>query len=299
MARRLAGVLTVLFVSLAGADVLGLALLWRVPALTRLEPLPPAAFDALGRSAPLPDTADQDAFAAEIEAMATPATPDSLLAWVMDQASAAGAGAPHDVAAPYATLEYARNGGGVLCGDLSLIYHNVLAAAGHRSRIVHLWRTPLHALDTHVTTEVLVDGRWVIYDPTFHVSFERDGRLLGAVDVHQALKRGEHDDIRPVFRGPVRYPARLETWSVDWRTLFANVVFSVDESRGVLARLPPFRYWWGPRVRYLESERPLWPIRAQRQLYRAAVVTLPLVVLALGLTLAVVFVASRGPARDG
>jgi len=65
----------VLFVSLAGADVLGLALLWRVPALTRLEPLPPAAFDALGRSAPLPDTADQDAFAAEIEAMATPATP--------------------------------------------------------------------------------------------------------------------------------------------------------------------------------------------------------------------------------
>ncbi len=287
--ERLARVLGVVLIALIVADVLGLGLLWRVPALTRLEGVPPAAFDSLGRGAPVPVPGDQRRFAAELDRL-TSASPDSLLAWLMNQASAAGAGAPHDVGAPYATLEYARNGGGVLCGDLSLLYHNVLAAAGHRSRIVHLWRTPLHALDTHVTTEVLVNGRWVVYDPTFHVSFERDGRLLGAAEIHEALRRGEHDAVRPLFRGPVRYPERLDD---GWRTLFTNVVISVDESSGLLSRIPPFRYWWGPRVRYLASRRPLWPVRVQRSLYRATVVTLPLTVLGLALLLVVLHGARR------
>lgn len=282
-------------VALIIADVLALGLLWKVPALTRLEPVPPAAFDSIGRAEPLPEPADQASFAADLQDVDRPLTPESLLDWVMGQASVVGPGAPGNAGAPYSTLEYARSGGGVMCGDLALVYHNALAAAGFQSRVVQLWRTPFHALDTHVTTEVLLNGRWVIYDPTFDVSFRRDGRLLGAVEIHQALRAGMLDAIEPVFHQPIHHLAELEP---GWYEYFTNVIISADESRGLLSRLPPFRYWWGPRVRYLATERPLWPVRAQQTIYSAAVVTLPLAILAVAVALALALLGRSLMRRD-
>jgi len=149
--------------------------------------------------------------------------------------------------------------------------------------------------DTHVTVEVFAGGQWVIADPTFHVGFERRGALVSAQTIAQSLHDGSSAEIRPRFYGPVKYPPRLEGYYVDWRMLFNNV-FVPDRdpaTPGLWAKIPPFRYWWGPVMYYQKISNLSYDhLILQHRLYLTLVVLLPLTLLGIACVVAAVFMSA-------
>jgi hypothetical protein len=178
-------------------------------------------------------------------------------------------------------LEHAKAGGGLVCFGMAHLYAAAASGNGLQARIIGLSRNLGDRYDAHTTVEVRQEGRWVLFDPTFNVSFARDGILLGAEEIQRAFLDGTFQAIVPVFYGPVRYPARLEVGSLPWLPLFNNI-FVLDAQRGVLAKLPPLRYWLGPRI-YVKTlpGHPNEHVRFVNTLYWVASAFLPLLGLAI------------------
>lgn len=178
-------------------------------------------------------------------------------------------------------LEHAKAGGGLVCFGMAHLYAAAAQGNGLQARTIALSRNLGDRYDAHTTVEVRHEGRWVLFDPTFNVSFARDGILLGAEEIQKAFLDGTFPAIAPVFYGPVRYPARLEAGSLPWLPLFNNV-FVLDAQRGVLAKLPPLRYWLGPRI-YVKAlpGHPNEHVRFVNTLYWASSAFLPLLGLAM------------------
>jgi len=179
-----------------------------------------------------------------------------------------------------AALQHIRRGGGLTCAGMANLYFHVLRSNGITAREVYLSRSCFDTLDTHVTVEVKVEGGWVIADPTFHVGFEKGGRLVDAQCISQSLRNGTAADIQPRFYGPVRYPTRLDSYYMPWRILFTNV-FVVDRARCPLwARIPPFRYWRGPVMYYQRDGRVSYDhLKFQDRVYFLLMVVLPVALL--------------------
>jgi hypothetical protein len=137
-----------------------------------------------------------------------------------------------------AILDHLDQGGGLLCAGLARLYAATLVANGQEARVVSLSRNFPDRSDSHTTVEVRQDGRWVIFDPTFNLSFIREGVLQGAEEIHRALIDGTASEIHVVRYPPGRYPGRLERQAVHWLPLFNNV-YALDPSEGWLAKLPP------------------------------------------------------------
>lgn len=176
--------------------------------------------------------------------------------------------------------EHVKAGEGLVCFGMAHLYAAAAHGNGLQSRIVGLSRNLGDRYDAHTTVEVRQGGRWVLFDPTFNVSFRRNGVLLGAEDIQRALLEGTHQSIVPVFYGPVKYPARLETYYMHWLSLFNNV-FVLDVGGTGLAKLPPLRYWFGPRIFVQTSPgHPNEHIRFWDGLYLWSTAILPLLGLA-------------------
>jgi hypothetical protein len=204
-----------------------------------------------------------------------------LLRTVMDSVREV---APEPSASAEQLYALAQQGHGLLCSGMATLYFAALTSNGVRARVVELSRDLFDAFDSHVTVEVWHEGRWVIFDPTFHVSFERSGQLLGAQEIADSLLDGSAAAITPVFHGDVRYPSRLETYYMHWLPLFNNTFVRNDSSSGLLARLPPWRYWYGPRLFFRQGPQNTHDnLRFYNRLYRLFVGVLPTV---LGLDIA-------------
>lgn len=199
--------------------------------------------------------------------------PQRLLEQVMNEVSQAEDFAASDVNAIY---DHVQQGGGLICTGMATFYSTALQANHIEARRVVLKRDQFDIYDTHTTVEVLVDGRWVIFDPTFNVSFTKNGRLIGAQAVTAALFDGTFNEIEPVFYGDVSYPVRLGDYYMHWLLLFNNVFVADVPNRDVIAKLPPFRYWWGPVYYFEESTfQQGFHYQFQNQLYFWLVVVVP------------------------
>ena len=140
---------------------------------------------------------------------------------------------------PNALYAMAKTKGiGALCSGMSILFQEALAIQDILSRRIKLTRNLLDKFDSHTSVEVLLNDRWALFDPTFNVSFEKDGALLGAFDVQQSLLDGTVHRIRQVFYGEVNYPARLDHYSISWVPLFNNV-FIISEQEKFWLKLPP------------------------------------------------------------
>ena len=161
---------------------------------------------------------------------------------------------------------------------MSRIFTDAARTVGFKARRVQLVRTLLNDKDTHVTSEVLLDDHWVVFNPTFNVSYEKGGRLLGAAEIHQSTLDGTAETIRPVFSGEVEYPARLKDYYLNWLALYSNVAIFQEAQDNRYSRFPPFRFWLGPSLEYLESQPTgLWQLRFANQEYFFYAVILPFV----------------------
>lgn len=141
-------------------------------------------------------------------------------------------------------------GKGTLCGGMASLYFSVLRLNGINARIVLLTRNLYDIYDTHTTVEVLINNRWVIFDPSFNVSFEKEGKLIGSQEIKESLCDGSLYKIKPVFYGNVAYPARIENYYIYWLPFFNNVFIINNQNYSVWHKVPPFRYWFGPKYYY-------------------------------------------------
>lgn len=261
---------------IAAIDIAGIYALQRSGTFVRFDPASRAEFREL--SEPL-IPGDVEFYRSEIEAV--PAEPGPTLQWVMNQVGGVS-DTPSGVSSPEA-LRLARGGEGLWCGPMARMFRDAARAQGLRALTVQLWSSVLAPQHHHVTTEVWVDGRWIIYDPSFHTSFEMDGRLLGVADIHASLYDGTYSQIEPRFHGEVRYPARLDDYYVNWLPLYSHAFIMENASPPLWARIPPLRYWFGPRQRYLtEAGGSSLHAAAVSDFYLLFVVILPSVLLALG-----------------
>ena len=218
------------------------------------------------------------------------ADPLEILASVMNRVAAVESGPSGD---PQVTLEHVRNGGGLVCSGMATLYAAALHDAGYRARIVSLRRNILDPYDSHTTVEVFLDGAWRLIDPTFGVSWVRNGEILSAWQVRAETLEGDLDSVEVVSHGEFVYPASLGDYYMDWPLLFNNVrVYASGEAdpswRGKLARLPPARYWTGPRfyMQYDPIHAPSPLVRYHNGVYFTLMAAFPIAIIALGLTAA-------------
>lgn len=275
--------LLITFSCLILLDAAGIHLLRKHRVYTRYEAATATEFRQIGLDSPAVAAGDVQFFAAALPDDVR--SVEAILRWTMEQVPAIGN--PGSATTARQAYELAKAGDGLACGQMANLFEHALVARGHQARRVQLVRSLFANEDTHMTVEVLDGDRWVLYDPTFHVSFRHQGRLVGAADIHDALLKGQSRQIQPVFYGEVRYPARLGDYYVHWRPLFNNVFVASDGGTAFWHRLPPFRYWTGPQWHYYNAlnERPLWHAEAISDFYFLFTVILPLMILITGLAL--------------
>ena len=151
--------------------------------------------------------------------------------------------------------DHAKTGGGLTCAGMSELFLHALRLQGYKARKLFVVKSIGDPAATHTLVEVFQDGKWIIYDPTFNVSFQRNGHLLGATDIAKSLLDGSFKNIKPIFYGEVAYKARLETYPIYWLAHFNNVLLfkHADYSSSWFIRNSAqlvFRYWDGPVLYY-------------------------------------------------
>ncbi len=186
-------------------------------------------------------------------------------------------------------------GKGLSCGGMAQLFYEMVAASGLPARVVQLYRSDFDLTDTHVLVEVLIDDRWVIFDPTFNLTFEDSyGHLLGVREVRDKLASGGISAAIPFDHGKRVYPASISDYYIDWRTLYGSAyLVKPCADCSVWKRLPPLRYWFGP-VRYAFGDE-LGPFaREHNHYYFSVVVAYPLLFVVLVLSFLRVLVSRRG-----
>ena len=200
--------------------------------------------------------------------------PVELMRLVMNRVHKIERSPMRDAASLYA---HVQSGGGLTCGGMAALLDHTLRANHIPSRVVQLQRHLLDRFDTHVVVEALMDGEWIILDPTFNVTYEIDGRRLGAEEMARGVRSGAITRVQPHFHGDVVYPARLDEYYTDWRPLFNNVFLCQPPEDGNLCRkLPPLRYWYGPVTYYLADAGSAEHLKLCDDLYFVLAVVFPI-----------------------
>lgn len=152
-----------------------------------------------------------------------------ILRWVSQTATKVDSFRSGD---PIENLTHIQSGGGAICSNLAIVLQHALATQHIPSRKIWLMRNLMDTRDVHVSVEVLLNGKWVILDPTFNLSFTNEkGDLLSAQEVHNALMKGEANSIRVKEYGREKYPLQLKEYYIHFLPLFNNV-FVVEPNRG-------------------------------------------------------------------
>jgi hypothetical protein len=281
-------------------QIAGFASLYRANFLARYEVVDGRRFQALAVDASWTPKLLDKGFGRVLEESGlrsgSKSAVDVILAlkWTMNQVQKVEMSA-HST--PLAAYKHARRGHGLLCGDMSLIFESVLAHRGYQTRRVQLFRSLFNEIDTHVTVEVLLNGRWRLFDPTFGISFRQNGQYLGVLELHTAYLAGKPAGIDTVFHGEVFYPARLGTLGKDLWPFFNTVTLRNEKLTAKWQSLPPFSYYKGVKVFVLGSGEGLWHVKLANDVYFAVVVVLPVLIGILSMILGVIFIRKRSVSR--
>jgi hypothetical protein len=223
--------------------------------LPRLVPMSglesPNAYDAR-----LTIESDRDRFRHELAPVVTnsdeaEAKVLAILEWVMNQIPKVE---NRYAKSSWEMIEIGRAGGGLICAGMAQVFTDALLANGIPARRVFLLRNMNDNLDTHVTVEAWVDGKWRIYDPTFHISFKRNGTTVGVYEARDWFIKQKGQYIAVQFLGDVHYPARIDAYPIRYVALFNNVFIAIPHSYSRAYDIPIFGgyiakasgIWFGP-----------------------------------------------------
>ena len=150
----------------------------------------------------------------------------------------------------------AEQGGVLNCNGMAELFLHALHLQKIPARKVFINTNFGDFYSSHTLIEVLQDGKWVIFDPTFHVSFLYKQTLLGVQEMVELIKSGNYTEIKPLFYGQVRYPIRLETYPIHWLSLYNNILIFDAQNWSSHSKLYKLtfgfflRYWIGPCMFY-------------------------------------------------
>jgi hypothetical protein len=122
-----------------------------------------------------------------------------------------------------------RAGKGLLCSGMAQIFFDALLAHGIPARKVILQRNLFDSFDAHTTVEAWVNGKWRLYDPTFHMTIRSAGRRIGVFEGRDWFLKGKGDPVTFEFLGEVQYPARTQSYPVRYEALLNNVYIDLRE----------------------------------------------------------------------
>lgn len=138
----------------------------------------------------------------------------------------------------------------VLCAGIADLYAAVLDAKGFEVRRVELMRSVMADTDTHSVVEVREGSKWVLYDPTFSVTYEVDGRRLGAQEVKERFLNGGIEEVKAVTHSTPASGASIEKYYMRWEPLFDNVIVWGKPVTNSAYKLPVLRWPYGRRAYY-------------------------------------------------
>lgn len=179
-----------------------------------------------------------------------------IKAWVMNQASKVGLEIEDQT--PYRMLAEMREGRGACCGNMAKVYLASLKSVGIDARLIKIVRSIYGNLDTHAVVEVLIDGKYVIIDPTFNCYFLVDGAMSSASDLHQLLLGNANPkNFEVVYGGEVSYPAELETYYPNLLTAYNNV-FVIKRLNYSIPKwsiiVPWYKYYSGSSIAAIDEK---------------------------------------------
>lgn len=129
---------------------------------------------------------------------------------------------------PLARLANAVTGGGetAQCGDYSVFFRSALMASGIPARTVQLASQAYidtGAPETHVTVEALIDGHWILIDPTYDATLScgSDPKLLNVATAHQCVANG---GALTIHQGKATRPGRGIRGNVDFSVPFEKLL---------------------------------------------------------------------------
>jgi hypothetical protein len=196
----------------------------------------------------------------------------NILAWVMDQVPLVRS--DFTSRSSWELVEHARKGGGLSCGGMAQILHDALVASDIPARRVALQTDLIGLGEGHVVVEALVDGRWIVFDPTFHVTLRAHNRRISAIEAQELTQKIGHNSVQIEFLGETKYPARTKNYYYNYLSLYRYVF--VEARMGRLSRMPVINYWVGPVWKYREiSVLSKKPILAYQILYHFSMGILP------------------------
>lgn len=207
----------------------------------------------------------------------------SVLSWVMNQFSRVENSqdeSSHDM------VLRGQTGGGTLCGGMAQVFRDALLAVDIPARTISFQRNPFDTLDTHMSVEAWVDGKWRMFDPTFHIALRvggQDGEYVGVLEAREWYLMGRGQPVEIVFLGEVAYPARLENNPLRYSAYFDNVYVNLRGQSSLIDTLPVVRRLHRWTLVYPEDERGL-SHKAQnfyRALFTIVVLVLPMINLVL------------------
>lgn len=175
----------------------------------------------------------------------------ATLRWAMSQTDRVE---PNAARGGWAVLQSVRRGAGMLCASTAELFRDALLALDVPARKVFLFRDVFGG-DTHATVEAWVDGKWRLYDPTFHIALKSvdGGDRLGILDAQRWFVEGTGKPVRFEFLGEVKYPVRLEKYYIRYEALLNNVFIELRRGVPLLRYAPWARPWVGPVWGYSES----------------------------------------------
>ena len=149
--------------------------------------------------------------------------------------------------------------------------------------------------DTHQTVEAWVDGKWTLYDPTFHLTLKVDGKRVGAFEAREWFIKGRGKPVELEFLGEVKYPARVDNYPLRYEILFNNIYVDLDDDMGPIRFIPFVGPWITRNHMYLSSDIGLstMPQNFYRFLYNIVLIVIPVINLLLFLGMVLLWRKAR------
>lgn len=199
-----------------------------------------------------------------------------ILSWVMNQVQLTGN--EFSSRSSWELVEHAQNGGGLLCGQMAQILHDALISSHIPARRIMLQTDIIGLGETHVVVEAFVDGRWIVLDPTFHVTLRAHNRRISALEAQQLTQTIGHNSVQIEFLGEVKYPARTTSYHYNYLSLYKNAF--IETRMGHASYIPLINYWIAPvweykQVPHISNNH----ILSYKILYYFAMYVLPILIL--------------------
>lgn len=127
-----------------------------------------------------------------------------------------------------ALIGFLEGNHGLICGGLSYVYMSLLELYGIPFRNVGLKQSYLlrelgGVDDSHATVEILINGHWMLSDPTFNNHWELNGKALNTVELAEAFELGAAP-IAKTDHYQVPRSRQVAHYQIPFQTLLTEIV---------------------------------------------------------------------------